>query len=119
MPQRVPTAGVPGPDKRARDREYNRPRDRERDRLYQSATWKKVRAIKLGRTPFCERCFANDVLIDADHVHHKRSPPEYPEGTFDLDNLESLCKSCHSRLHMKERHDETSREAAEGTGLPP
>jgi 5-methylcytosine-specific restriction protein A len=56
--------------------------------------WRKLRNIILNRQPFCVHCL-NDgrhtVATEVDHI----IPVSYG-GTNDDDNLQSLCKPCHS-----------------------
>lgn len=61
--------------------------------------WQKVRARYVKTHPFCEECFKNGVLTPVQHVHHIK--PLEDGGTNDEDNLMSLCKSCHSRIHAE------------------
>jgi 5-methylcytosine-specific restriction enzyme A len=77
--------------KQAEQRRYDDSRkDDPFHKIYSSARWRKLRYIKLSKTPLCERCFE-----PATDVHHKR---EIRDGgdVFDYDNLESLCHACHS-----------------------
>jgi 5-methylcytosine-specific restriction endonuclease McrA len=85
-------------------RQYDRHgRDPEAKRFYRSAAWLGIRSIKLRRDPLCERCLARGLLIPATTVHHKRERREAPDLALDLDNLESLCPSCHSSHHDASR----------------
>ncbi len=61
--------------------------------------WRRVRSSYVKTHPFCEMCFEEGVLIPVEEVHHKI--PLSEGGTHDIDNLISLCKSCHSRVHAK------------------
>lgn len=84
----------------ARHRRYDRTqRDREAKRFYDSAAWKRARAIKLEAEPFCERCR----LALAGHVHHlkplKRCTPAEAIAQW---NLQSLCPPCHSEIEATE-----------------
>lgn len=56
-------------------------------------TWRRVRAEKLRLDPACELCGGR-----ADTVHH-RVPIREGGARLDLDNLVSLCRACHSRVH--------------------
>jgi len=78
-------------------REYDRTRkDDPFHRLYASASWRKVRKIKLSINPLCERCQANGRTKAAEEVHHRNAVRDGGDP-FDIAFLESLCKSCHSR----------------------
>lgn len=61
--------------------------------IYNKQQWKRVRMMKLKRTPLCEVC--NN---PAEHVHHIRPVKEDISLAYDLNNLQSLCISCHSKL---------------------
>ncbi|MDK7785471.1 HNH endonuclease signature motif containing protein [Gardnerella vaginalis] len=49
--------------------------------------------------PFCELCFKNHMLVPVEQVHHIK--PIAEGGTHARENLISLCKSCHSKIHAK------------------
>lgn len=70
-------------------------------KLYYSPRWKKLSRAKLQANPVCENC-GKDI---ADEVHHLKPHRGDPVLFFAWENLQSLCKSCHSR--------ETAREKAE------
>lgn len=59
--------------------------------------WKLIRDKYMETHPFCERCFKNGVLVKAEHVHHK--VPLNDGGSNEVENLEALCKPCHSKEH--------------------
>jgi 5-methylcytosine-specific restriction enzyme A len=65
-----------------------------RDRFYNSAIWKKLRAAKLRRDPLCEMCLPLRITA-ARTVDHIRSIKSGGSAT-DWENLQSLCLSCHS-----------------------
>ncbi len=62
-------------------------------------SWQRVRKLYAEAHPFCEQCLDNGVIVPVDEVHHKL--PLAEGGTNDFENLISLCKSCHARLHAK------------------
>ncbi|TWT64255.1 HNH endonuclease [Rubinisphaera italica] len=82
-----------------------RPVDQQqRQKLYKSARWKKVRLIQLRSYPLCNRCTnAGRAGQPARQVHHIISIEEDIEKAFDLDNLESLCDSCHQLVENEIR----------------
>jgi thymidylate synthase (FAD) len=43
----------------------------------------------------CIECGSTEKL----HCHHIKTVKEYPELAYDMDNIELLCSSCHSRHH--------------------
>lgn len=63
--------------------------------FYVSTPWRRLRVYKLILTPFCERCLPD--LEYATEVHHIKEVKINPELRLDIENLESLCKSCHSK----------------------
>jgi 5-methylcytosine-specific restriction protein A len=61
------------------------------------AVWKRTRKAKLAQSPLCEDCAERGLTCGASEVDHKDGKgPNGPRG-HDMDNLRSLCKSCHSR----------------------
>ena len=87
MPHAIPTNSVPRV-KRVDDRPSACKRGYGRK-------WQRLRKMKLARRPMCECCGspANEV----DHVIALSAG-----GTNEMDNLQSLCKSCHSRKTVAE-----------------
>lgn len=75
---------------------YERPYDAHK--RYGRA-WQKVRDSYVREHPFCELCFKNRVLVSVEQVHHIK--PIAEGGTHARENLISLCKSCHSKIHAK------------------
>jgi 5-methylcytosine-specific restriction protein A len=100
MPSRVPTFN-PHPSVRPESRKlYDRTRrDREAKAFYHTTRWLRTRRIKLAMVPYCERCMQDDRLTPATVVHHLQELADHPELAVDLDNLQSLCASCHSKWH--------------------
>lgn len=63
-------------------------------------TWQKLRLMHLRAYPLCVRCEESGMTVPATEVDHIR--PLAHGGTHDADNLQSLCKSCHSRKTARE-----------------
>ena len=78
---------------------------RERAAFYGSARWKRVRLMKIRRDPFCERCWLDGRRVAAVDVHHRIDRLIRPELSFQLMNLESLCKPCHGLITRIHRQD--------------
>ena len=75
---------------------YDRnPADRKR---YQGE-WRKIRDRYIHDHPLCEKCLEEGRFTRAEHVHHIL--PLSQGGTNEEDNLMSVCKSCHSRIHAE------------------
>lgn len=67
---------------------------RHSGRVIKSSRWKAVRLTALRRDDFaCRHCGARGRL-EVDHIIPVR---DAPERAFDLDNLQTLCPSCHAR----------------------
>lgn len=77
--------------------EHDRFRPNAHQRGYGSANWRWLRTIILARDPICVAC-KRAHATDIDHVIPKREG-----GPDSLDNLQSLCKSCHSKKTFRER----------------
>lgn len=83
------------------DREYERTRrDPTTARRY-NRTWRVIRNKYIRAHPLCEECLRLGRAVPAEHVHH--IIPLADGGTSDASNLMSLCKECHSRIHMEMR----------------
>lgn len=59
--------------------------------------WRKRREAYARAHPFCERCFEEGRMTPLDEVHHIL-PVEEGGGDED-ENLMSLCRSCHNKVH--------------------
>ena len=67
--------------------------DRHSAKVLGSARWKVVRLAAKRRDDFkCVKCKARGRL-EVDHIKPVRT---HPELSFDLTNLQTLCKPCHS-----------------------
>lgn len=62
-------------------------------------TWKRIRDRYIAAHPLCEQCKKNGTFTLAQEVHHIK--PLSQGGTNDVDNLMSLCTSCHSRITVE------------------
>lgn len=69
--------------------------------FYASPAWRNLRAYKLSISPFCERCSKPGRLVAASEVHHKTEISVNPDLALEIDNTESLCKTCHSKESYK------------------
>lgn len=79
---------------------------KESDPFYHRKAWKRLRALALARdNGMCQDCM--DALRAgygikpnrATMVHHIIPREERPDLALDLDNLRSLCDSCHAKHH--------------------
>ncbi len=83
--------------RKIREQRYNASRP-ARHGFYASPEWRRLRDWYRARNPLCEACQRQGRVTAAELVHHR---VEISEGGAPLDpeNLESLCWSCHSRVH--------------------
>jgi 5-methylcytosine-specific restriction enzyme A len=101
MPTSVPTHRPTWlPSKLERDRAYGRARqDKEEQAFYHSKPWVRLRDIQLCDKPYCEECLREELHTPAVMVHHIKAIKDEPALRLDQSNLQSLCHSCHSRIH--------------------
>ena len=86
--------------KRENNRRVKRSReDKKEQRFYDSAAWKRFRAMKLAEQPLCERHLAKGETVVATTVHHQEEIREGGAWLPSFDEVESLCRSCHSKEH--------------------
>lgn len=68
--------------------------------FYNSGLWQHKRIDALERdNNECQKCKDNGLYSAADCVHHKKHLKQHPELALDLENLISLCNSCHDEEH--------------------
>ncbi|MCY4300949.1 MAG: HNH endonuclease signature motif containing protein [Aestuariivita sp.] len=72
---------------------------RNYDVYLKTRRWRNLRLQKLEMNPLCERC---DVVTEAKVVHHRRAINDGGDP-WDMDNLESLCQTCHNAIHNPPR----------------
>lgn len=83
---------------RAHAANYERLRNKAGRDIYNTKRWKMTRRRKLNMDPICEQC-NNELATD---VHHKQGVKVV---TWEIEALESLCHSCHSRVTRREQLD--------------
>jgi 5-methylcytosine-specific restriction endonuclease McrA len=76
------------------------------ERFYKSKTWQQCRAAYAKRVGgLCERCRAHGRIVPGVIVHHKiHITPENindPNITLDFNNMELLCRDCHTLAHTR------------------
>lgn len=74
--------------------------------------WRRVREEKLKLNPLCEMC--GEVL--AEEIHHLKPLEDYTNDpelmeqlAYDPNNLQSLCKYCHHKVHTELRRKKHSK----------
>lgn len=74
---------------------------KERQAIYNTTRWRRLRRFKLNDCPVCEMC----KRCQSEEVHHRDSFMNYTDArtrdavAFDPNNLVALCAECHRRLH--------------------
>lgn len=74
-------------------------RDPETAKRY-GRKWRKIRNQFIKEHPLCQQCLKENRLKTAEEVHHIL--PLKRGGSHDEKNLMALCKSCHSRISVKD-----------------
>lgn len=93
------------PKRKSYQRKYHSDSRKERQKVYQSERWQRLRRSKLLDNPTCELCLEHDVITPAVDVHHIISFMSVADSlerrrlAFDRENLKSLCRECHNFLH--------------------
>ena len=85
----------------ARHAEQNKQRPSAHRRGY-GRRWRKLRARFLRINPLCGKCAEEGLVVPATEVDHIVPHRGDPALMWDWSNLQSLCKSCHSRKTAKE-----------------
>jgi 5-methylcytosine-specific restriction enzyme A len=80
-------------------------KNRPGDPFYSSAAWIRVRNQKRLDDPLCEECLKDGVCKPMSEVDHVLPRWEHPELALEPSNLQSLCKSHHSRKTLHERRE--------------
>ena len=76
-----------------------------RKEIYATSKWRKLRESKLIKDPLCEICLQNNIITSGIDVHHIVSfvsvtdPLRRLELAYNFDNLQTLCKVCHTKIH--------------------
>lgn len=63
--------------------------------------WQRCRALKLKMTPLCEECTREGRKTAGAHVDHIKAI-RLGGDRLDLDNLQTLCVTCHNRFKTSE-----------------
>ena len=95
------------PKKRTAEREREDRNRRERQKVYQSNTWKQLTKAKRMRDPLCEVCKMEGRITPASDTHHLKSFTTNANNStqinlslaYDSQNLLSVCDKCHWEIH--------------------
>ena len=102
-------ATFPKPKKRpwipTRDRTYGlRPDTAERrkdNQFYNSKSWRSLRNYYISMFPLCELCNKQGYTIPGEEVDHRTSIRQ-GGAALSINNLQTLCKTCHARKSSRE-----------------
>lgn len=84
---------------------YSIQRKKERQEIYNTGQWQRLRLSYLAAHPLCECCLKGGIIKSAKDIHHKVSfmstddKAERERLAFDSDNLMALCRECHNQIH--------------------
>lgn len=71
---------------------------------YHTTTWKKLREAVLARdNHLCQECLRQGYIEEAKHVDHIEPAVKRPDLFWQMDNLQSLCASCHTKKTIEEQ----------------
>ena len=71
-------------------------------RFYVTKAWKKIRLERLAKDNYlCQRCKERGLLVPGTLVHHIKPLEDCPELALELDNLISLCNTCHEQIEKR------------------
>lgn len=90
-------------EKSAYDKHYDEcRRDRRLAEFYTSIAWRRAReAVRMRDHNLCQDCLQRGRVVFADTVHHIVPVRDAWDRRLQLDNLVSLCTSCHAARHNK------------------
>lgn len=80
----------------------------EQNEFYKSHKWKKVREAYFKHAKgLCEICLSKGLIVQGEIVHHiieMDSEKIHDEQlAYGFDNLQLVCRKCHSELHPNEK----------------
>ena len=77
----------------------------KRQEVYNTDLWKRMRLAQLMKEPLCWICLLEGKTTLGEDIHHIRSfmtadnEIERDKLAFDSNNLLTLCRNCHNRVH--------------------
>ena len=73
------------------------------DKRYKTYKWQRLREqVILRDNNECQWCKAKGKVGRAEVVHHIKPSDKYPDLMYEIDNLQTLCRPCHERVHGRE-----------------
>lgn len=81
-------------------------------KFYKGRAWMFLRQEALRRdNNECQMCKDKGKYRKADCVHHIKEVKQHPELALSLENLMSLCNSCHNAVHERDNIWELNKKA--------
>ena len=78
---------------------------KNRQKFYNSSEWRMLRNFLLSRQPLCDICLTKDRVKPATECHHKIDIKDEPSRRLDTNNIQTLCKECHSSITANTNND--------------
>lgn len=103
----MPTIYKPKKKVTVNNQAYYQQRRKERQKIYNTSTWQKLRLSYMQQHPLCEECLKKGIIRSAKDIHHIISfmttddMCERERLAFDSSNLQALCRECHNEKHNK------------------
>lgn len=88
-------------------KEHTSHKEGQSQKYYNSLMWKKLRNSYIRKNPLCEVCLSKDIITPAEHIHHRipfltgLTEEQRWSLLLDVDNLMSVCRSCHNEIHRQ------------------
>lgn len=101
--------------KKVNNQAFYQQRRRERQKIYNTDRWRKLRLNYLSQHPLCEECLKKGIIKSAQDIHHVISfmitddMCERERLAFDSSNLQALCRDCHCEKHNKKGSKSSSK----------
>lgn len=74
--------------------------NREASTFYASRAWRRLREYQITREPLCRHCMQQGRTTAGKQVDHIIPRKRAPELELDMDNVQTLCASCHCKKTM-------------------
>ena len=86
-------------------KDYDFSKREARQKFYHSKEWKILRNFMLSRQPLCDHCLKKDRITVATEVDHIRDIKDAPELRLSMNNLRTLCQSCHNTKSARDHSE--------------
>jgi len=71
--------------------------------FYNSKSWRSLRNYKIQINPLCEMCESKGLIEPGKEIDHIEPLKDNPNKKLSLHNLQTLCRSCHSKKSVEDR----------------